>query len=66
MMKEIKIKTVEELNYYLTGRVISNVYADITETKVTLFVQIGDLTLTIKPINLIEGLALDLDIFVSD
>lgn len=66
MMKEIKIKTVEELNYYLTGRVVSNVYLDIDETKVSLFVQIGDLTLTIKPTNLIEGLGLDLGIFVSD
>lgn len=65
-MKEIEIKTVEELNYYLIGRVISNVYVDIAETKVSLFIQIGDLTLTIKPINLIEGLALDLGIFVSD
>lgn len=64
-MKEIKIKTVEELNYYLTGRVVSNVYLDIDETKVSLFVQIGDLTLTIKPNNLIEGLGLDLGIFVT-
>jgi len=65
MMKEIKIKTVEELNYYLTGRVVSNVYLDIDETKVSLFVQIGDLTLTIKPSDLKEGLALNLGLFVS-
>lgn len=64
-MKEVKIKTVKELNYYLTGRVISNIYVDITETKATLFVQVGDLTLTIKPSDLKEELALYLGIFVS-
>lgn len=65
MMKEVKIKTVKELNYYLTGRVVSNVYVDIVETKATLFVQIGDLILTVKPSDLKEDLALDLGIFVT-
>ena len=62
-MKELEINTTDELNYQLRGRVISNIYVNLTETKVTLFIQVGNLTLSIKPINLIEGLALDLGLF---